>query len=69
LCTTVSSVILKVTGFSKTGEGKLAGPDGNEMDTEDFLASLHVHCSQVSSSDLPFNLVTQKYGKGIAVDG
>ena len=66
---TVSSVILKVTGFSKTGEGKLAGPDGNEMDTEEFLASLHVHCSQVSSSDLPFNLVTQKYGKGIAAYG
>ena len=68
-----SSVILKVTGFSKLGQGKLAGPDGNEMDTEEFLASLTVTAprSQALSGStyLPFNVVTQKYGKGIVSYG
>ena len=32
----------QLTGFSATGAGQLIGPDGNEMDTEDFLASLTV---------------------------
>ena len=65
-----SSVILKVTGFSKLGQGKLAGPDGNEMDTEEFLASLSVSSAQVQSgAALPFNVVTQKYGKGIVAYG
>jgi hypothetical protein len=65
-----SSVILKLTGFSVLGQGKLAGPDGNEMDTEEFLASLSVSCAQVQSgAALPFNVVTQKYGKGIVSYG
>jgi len=34
--------ILAVTGFSSAGAGKLIGADGNEMDTESFLASLSV---------------------------
>jgi hypothetical protein len=67
--TSVSNVILKVSGFTQTGAGKLAGPNGNEMDTEEFLASLQVTCSQVMSGNLPINLVTNKYGKGIVEYG
>jgi hypothetical protein len=70
---TVDSVILKLTGFSKLGQGKLAGPDGNEMDTEEFLASLAVTAPRAQSLSgstyLPFNVVTQKYGKGIVSYG
>jgi len=70
---TYDSVILKLTGFSKLGQGKLAGPDGNEMDTEEFLASLAVtaprHQALSGSTYLPFNVVTQKYGKGIVSYG
>jgi hypothetical protein len=39
---TVRNVILKVGGFSSFNASKLTGPDGNEMDTEAFLASLKV---------------------------
>ena len=68
--TTHSSVILKLTGFSKPGQGKLIGPDGNEMDTEEFLASLQVSSEQIyDGASLPFNVVTQKYGKGIVAYG
>jgi hypothetical protein len=68
--TSVSSVILTFTGFSKDGQGKIAGPDGNEMDTEEFLASLEVFSADVNSgASLPFNVVTQKYGKGIVEYG
>ena len=71
--TSLESVILKVTGFSKLGQGKLAGPDGNEMDTEEFLASLTVTAPRAEtlsgSTYLPFNVVTQKYGKGIVAYG
>ena len=67
---TLSSVILKVTGFTKTGQGKIVGANGNEMDTEEFLASLQVSSAQVqSAASLPFNIVTQKYGKGIVEYG
>jgi len=66
---TVDKVILKVAGFSADGQGKISGPDGHPMDTEEFLSSLQVTCSQVSSSALPFNIVTQKYGKGIVEYG
>ena len=71
--TSLSSVILKLTGFSKLGQGKLAGPDGNEMDTEEFLASLTLTCPRIAGlsgrTSLPFNVVTQKYGKGIVEYG
>jgi hypothetical protein len=67
---TSSSVILKLSGFSKAGQGKLIGPDGNEMDSEEFLASLQVSSSKVQGgASLPFNVVTQKYGKGIVEYG
>jgi len=70
----VSNVILKISGFTAAGAGKLVGPAGNEMDTEEFLASLVVSCNQVSGhtanyAALPFNIVTQKYGKGIVEYG
>ena len=39
---TVRNVILEIDGFSSFNAGKLTGPDGNEMDTEAFLASLKV---------------------------
>jgi hypothetical protein len=71
----VSDVIVMISGFSKSGQGKLSGPDGNEMDTEEFLASLSVQSnaggaiSGITSGNLPFQLVTQKYGKGIVEYG
>ena len=34
------AAIIAVSGFSSTKAGRLNGPDGNEMDTESFLASL-----------------------------
>lgn len=63
---TASSVIITFTGFTKTGQGKIVGPNGNEMDTEEFLASLEVI---LGGSSKPFNVVTQKYGKGIVEYG
>lgn len=67
---TLSSVVLKVTGFTKTGQGKMVGANGNEMDTEEFLASLQVSSAQIQSgASLPFNIATQKYGKGIVEYG
>jgi hypothetical protein len=63
---TASSVILAFSGFTKAGQGKIAGPNGNEMDTEEFLASLEVI---YGGSSKPFNVVTQKYGKGIVEYG
>lgn len=78
---TVRNVVLEVSGFSSFNAGKLTGPDGNEMDTESFLASLKVvnktaieatetesgtHTSAFARFEsIPFRLVTQKYGKGI----
>src|SRR6056300_774261 len=62
------SIIVVLSGFSSDGAGKLIGPDGNAMDTEEFLSSLEVR----SSGDTPyynFNVVTQKYGKGIVQYG
>jgi len=76
----VRASILKVSGFSSDNAGRLTGPDGNEMDTEAFLASLKIIYNGTASAPLidqdsqtiiadaaevPFRLVTQKYGKGI----
>ena len=38
----IRSLTMCVTGFSTSNAGRLTGPDGNEMDTESFLASLHI---------------------------
>jgi len=58
----VSNVVIAVGGFSNAGAGKLAGPTGNVMDTEEFLASLEVSFGGKSKG---INIVTQKYGSGI----
>ena len=71
---TLRHVILKVTGFNSYNAGKLTGPDGNEMDTEAFAASLKVAVgaspltgttSFAAVEQIPFRFMTQKYGKGI----
>ena len=73
---TLRNLMLKVKGFSNYNAGKLTGPDGNEMDTESFLASLKVYAAQdITSTDgnttfdqyegIPFRVVSQKYGKGM----
>ena len=72
---------LRVSGFtggagSTVGKGRLTGPDGHNMDTESFLASLKVvsipalldqdgNTVVAAGAEVPFRLVTQKYGKGI----
>jgi hypothetical protein len=76
--TTKSYVVLELSGFTQAGAGKLKGPDGNEMDSEEFLASLQVftsdaglltHLGATTGTSLPINIVTQKYGKGIVEYG
>ena len=64
--TSVSSLVIKLTGFAKDGQGKLIGAYGNIMDTEDFLASAEVWYGGSSKN---FHVVTQKYGKGIVEYG
>jgi len=78
---TVRKVIIKISGFSSVGEGKLIGPDGHEMDTETFLSDLVITkgsglsvfsgsaCSVAASTPLLFRVVTQQYGKGIVQYG
>ena len=77
---TIRNIVLAIDGFSSFNASKLTGPDGNEMDTESFLASLKVITQKEISStttnnasttafgkfeSVPFRVVTQKYGKGI----
>jgi hypothetical protein len=68
--------IIEVGGFDITSPGRLVSPDGNEMDTEAFLASLTViavanildpnaNVIIAEGESIPFRIVTQKYGKGI----
>ena len=77
---TVRNIMLKVKGFSSYNAGKLTGPDGNEMDTESFLASLKVFANSAITSTsgnstfeqyegIPFRVVSQKYGKGMVEYG
>ena len=74
-------VIIKMCDFNRAGEGKLIGPDGNEMDTETFLSDLKIikdsgltvagtsPCTVDASTPLLFRVVTQIYGKGIVKYG
>ncbi len=73
---TIRNAIVKVTGFTGYNAGRLTGPDGNEMDTEAFMASLKVVTTGVltgttgeatftSGEAVNFRFVTQKYGKGL----
>lgn len=79
---TIRNIIIEVSGFNSYNASKLTGPDGNEMDTEAFLASLKVMACNAIVSDadkkttefakyesIPFRVVTQKYGKGIVEYG
>lgn len=77
---TVRNLVIAVDGFASYNASKLTGPDGNEMDTEAFLASLKVisvnNIDSVSGTtaflkneSIPFRVVTQKYGKGIVEYG
>jgi len=71
-------LLIKLTGFSTTYEGKLIGPAGVPMDTETFLASLKItadvdftapspytDASVTAGNSLPFNVRVQKYGQAI----
>lgn len=75
---TVRNVMIAVEGFSSVNKGRLTGPDGNEMDSEAFLASLKIvknggsnitdpngNVLVAANAEVPFRVVTQKYGKGI----
>ncbi len=79
---TIRNMVLAVNGFASFNASKLTGPDGNEMDTEAFLASLKVVAKTdivakrinddtvtatgfKAGENVPFRVVTQKYGKGI----
>lgn len=70
----IRSLLVELTGFHSYNAGRLTGPDGNEMDTETFLASLKVmakdtigtgtdnYSSFAKNESIQFRVVTQKYG-------
>jgi len=75
-------LLLAMSGFTNAGEGKLIGPDGQEMDAESFLSDLtllptaalaaRINASGgnvTTATPLLFRVVTQKYGKGIVQYG
>ena len=41
----VKALTFIMSGFTNAGAGKLIGPDGQEMDTEEFLSSLEINSS------------------------
>ena len=77
----VRYAMLTISGFtggagSPAGREVLTGPDGNNMDTESFLASLHCVTTNAildkdgntiiaAGTEVPFRIVTQQYGKAI----
>lgn len=64
--TNLNSVIVGLSGFNSAGAGRMIGPTGNEMDTEEFLSYLNI---ELSGASYPFTVYTQKYGKGIVEYG
>lgn len=81
---TIRNVMVELSGFSNVNAGRLTGPDGNEMDTEAFLASLkilvktdiaagtvsgHTTSEFKAMSPVNFRVVTQQYGKGLVQYG
>jgi hypothetical protein len=75
-------VIIQMSGFTNAGEGKLIGPDGQEMDVETFLSDLtilptaalvnRINASggvATTATPMLFRVVTQQYGKGIVQYG
>ena len=81
----IRHVIVGLSGFSggagaANGREVLTGPDGNNLDTESFLASLRVVTTNAildadgntiiaANKEVPFRLVTQAYGSGIVTGG
>ena len=72
----VRNIMMQVGGFASYNAGRLTGPDGNEMDSEAFLASLKVvanadidggddYTSFAQGEGIHFRVVTQKYGNQI----
>ena len=79
-CAEHRKVIVGMSGFTSLGDGKLIGPDGQEMDTEAFLSDLIIFTGSglsmcednpcaVSTGPLLYRVVTQQYGKGIVQYG
>ena len=67
---TLRNAIIAVKGFSAYNASKLTGPDGNEMDTEAFLASLKVITSNAiaaSKIGADSGTTTTSFAKGEAV--
>ena len=69
-------VIIVMSGFSNAGAGQLIGPNGNTMDTEEFLSGLNIFGSSANgttsgntSAPYLFRVVTQRDGKGIVQYG
>jgi hypothetical protein len=69
-------VLLVMSGFASDGAGKLIGPNGQPMDTEEFLADLtirgaagNITTSANTNNNYLFRVVTQRYGKGIVQYG
>jgi len=67
-------IIVGLSGFTTVGDGKLIGPDGQEMDTESFLSNLVLftnvsaaatNLGTSTATPLLYRVVTQKYGSGI----
>ncbi len=81
----VRNIMVQLEGFSDVNAGRLIGPDGNEMDTESFLASLKIVTKKAISAGttsdgaatvsfdeaeaVPFRVVTQRYGHGMVEYG
>ena len=65
-------VLIAMSGFASAGAGQLIGPNGQPMDTEEFLSDLqirgvlgNVYTSANTQNNYLFRVVTQRYGKGI----
>jgi hypothetical protein len=69
-------VLIVMSGFANAGAGQLIGPNGQPMDTEEFLTDLQVRGSSLNQytsgntgNNYLFRVVTQRYGKGIVEYG
>jgi len=65
-------VLIVMSGFASAGAGQLIGPNGQPMDSEEFLTDLqirgaagNVYTSANTQNNYLFRVVTQRYGKGI----